>query len=291
VNAGFLARAVPAAFVLLWSSAFVVVRGALPDASPLYFLFLRFALAACLLGAFALVVAQDWSALRGRWHHFAIAGCLINGVYLACSYFAMTRISAGTMALIGSLHPLATAVLSGPLLGERFAPGQWLGFALGIAGVALVVGIETRDFLEAEAIAVAVAGVAALVAGTLYYARHCRDADLVPANAVQMAAAAILVGLAAFAFETPRLAWTGGTVAALLYLTFAISLGGMALLLFMLKRGEAGRVSANFYLTPGTTAVMGWAALGEVVGWTAGAGIALAMAGVWLVNRKPVTSS
>lgn len=291
MNAAFLARAVPAAFVLLWSSAFVVVRGALPEASPLYFLFLRFVLAASLLGAIALAVAQDWSALRGRWHHLAIAGCLINGAYLACSYIAMTRISAGTMALVGSLHPLATAALSGPLLGERFAARQWLGFALGIAGVALVVGVETEDFLEAEAIAIAVAGVAALVAGTLYYARHCRDAGLVPANAVQMAAAAILVGLAALAFETPRIVWTGGTVAALLYLTFAISLGGMALLLFMLKRGEAGRVSANFYLTPGTTAVMGWAVLGEAVGWSAGAGIALAMAGVWLVNRRKVTSS
>ncbi len=291
MNAAFLARAVPAAFVLLWSSAFVVVRGALPEASPLYFLFLRVVLAASLLGAIALAVAQDWSALRGRWHHLAIAGCLINGAYLACSYIAMTRISAGTMALVGSLHPLATAALSGPLLGERFAARQWLGFALGIAGVALVVGVETEDFLEAEAIAIAVAGVAALVAGTLYYARHCRDAGLVPANAVQMAAAAILVGLAALAFETPRIVWTGGTVAALLYLTFAISLGGMALLLFMLKRGEAGRVSANFYLTPGTTAVMGWAVLGEAVGWSAGAGIALAMAGVWLVNRRKVTSS
>ena len=291
MNVGFLARAVPVAFVLLWSSAFVVVRGALPDASPLAFLFLRFVLASALLGAFACVVVQDWSKLRGRWHHLALAGCLINGVYLACSYIAMTRISAGTMALVGSLHPLATAVLSGPLLGERFAPRQWLGFAFGIVGVALVVGVETEDFREAEAIAVAVAGVAALVAGTLYYARHCRDAGLVPANAVQLAAAALLVGLGTLALETPRIVWSPETIAALLYLTFAISLGGMALLLFMLKRGEAGRVSANFYLTPGTTAVMGWAALDEAVGWTAGAGIALAMAGVWLVNRKPVTSS
>jgi drug/metabolite transporter (DMT)-like permease len=291
VNGALLARAAPAAFVLLWSSAFVVVRGALPEASPLAFLFLRFVLAAALLGAFALAVAQDWSALRGRWHHFALAGCLINGVYLACSYVAMTRISAGTMALVGSLHPLATALLSGPLLGERFALRQWLGFALGIAGVALVVGVEADDFREAEAIAIGAAGVAALVAGTLYYARHCRDAGLVPANAVQLAAAALLVGLGALALETPRIVWSPGTVAALLYLTLAISLGGMALLLFMLKRGEAGRVSANFYLTPGTTALMGWAVLGEAVGAIAAAGIALSMAGVWLVNRSTSSRS
>ncbi len=284
-----LARAIPALFVLLWSSAFVAVRMGLPDISPLYFLFLRFVLAASVLGTVALLARQDWSALAGRWHHFVLAGVLINGIYLACSYLALARISAATIALIGSLHPIAVALLSGHFLGERFRARQWCGMAFGVAGVALVVGVKADDLERLEAMAIALAGVGAFVAGTLYYARHCRAGALVPANTVQLGAAAVVAGAASFGLEDVRAEWSAQAVATLLYLTFAISLGGMALLLYMLKRGQAGQVSANFYLTPGTTAVLGWLVLGEDIGWGAGAGFLLATIGVWLVNR-PISS-
>ena len=286
-----VARFAPPAFILLWSSAFVAARAGLPDVSPLYFLFLRFAIAAVALLLLAALVKQNWPGLRGRWHHFALAGALINGVYLACSYIAMTRISAATMALMGALHPIGVALLSGPLLGDRFKPAQWAGFAVGIAGVALVVGIKAGDFPAREGLVWAAIGVAAFVAGTLHYSRFCRGADLVPANAVQLASAAVLAGLATFAFEDARATWTPSAIATLLYLAIAISLGGMALLLFMLRTGQAGKVAANFYLTPGTTAALGWLFLGEALGWLQIAGFALATAGVWLVNRAPSSAS
>lgn len=288
---GGAARFAPPAFILLWSSAFVAARAGLPDVSPLYFLFLRFAIASSALLLLASVVKQNWSSLRGRWHHFAMAGMLINGVYLACSYIAMTRISAATMALMGSLHPIGVALLSGPLLGDRFRPAQWAGFAVGIAGVVLVVGIKAGDFAAREGLLWAGFGVAAFVAGTLHYSRFCRGGDLVPANAVQLTSAGILAGLAALVFEDAHAAWTLSAVATLLYLTFAISLGGMALLLFMLRTGQAGKVAANFYLTSGTTAALGWLFLGEALGWLQIAGFALATAGVWLVNRAPTDSA
>jgi drug/metabolite transporter (DMT)-like permease len=59
----------------------------------------------------------------------------------------------------------------------------------------------------------------------------------------------------------------------------------MALLLYMLKTGTAGRVAANFYLTPGTTAMLGWLILGEALSPLAILGFAIASVGVWLVNR------
>lgn len=61
----------------------------------------------------------------------------------------------------------------------------------------------------------------------------------------------------------------------------------MALYYSMLNRGTAGRVAANFYLIPGTVAVLAWVLLGERLTAHAVFGFALASAGVFLVARHP----
>ena len=47
--------------------------------------------------------------------------------------------------------------------------------------------------------------------------------------------------------------------------------------------------SANFYLVPGTVAVLAWVLLGEQPSWLAIAGLIVASAGCWLVSAAPAT--
>ncbi len=282
----WMASAAPVVFIVLWSSAFIGARAGLPHVSPLLFLGARFVLATLLLAAICLVWKQDWSGMGRRWPHFVVAGILINGLYLSGAFVAMTHITGATMALVGSLHPLLTALLSGPVLGDRFRPSQWLGFACGVGGVALVAGVRAGDFAQMEGMALGAAATAALVLGTLYYSKHCKGAPLIASNTVQLAGAAAVTLALMAAFETPHAEWTPEVLAALVYLAVIVSVGGMALFLFMLKTGTAGKVAANFYLTPGVTALIGWLVLGEGLPAAAIAGFALASAGVWLVNRS-----
>ncbi len=279
------ARLAPLAFIFLWSMAFVAVRAGLPDVSPLYFLAVRFAIATVILVTIAALWRLGWTGLRQTWRHFVVAGVLINALYLSAAYLAMTEISGATLALLGALHPLLTALLSGPVLGERFRARQWLGVACGIAGVALVVGIDANDLAQRAGVAWGLSSVVCLTAGTLYYSRYCRGLGLVQANTIQLAAAAAVTAAFALAFEDVRADWTPTALATLGFLVCAVSLGGMALLLYMLKNGAAGRVAANFYLTPGTTAVLGWLILGETLSPLAILGFVIASVGVWLVNR------
>lgn len=280
-----LARVAPLSFIFLWSMAFVAVRAGLPDVSPLFFLAIRFAIATAILLAIAAAWRLDWTGAGLAWPHFVVAGVLINALYLSAGYLAMTEIAGATLALIGALHPLFTALLSGPVLGERFRPLQWLGVGCGMAGVALVVGVNLDDFGQRAGMAWGLAAVACLTAGTLYYSRHCRGLGLVQANTIQLAAAAAVTGAFALAFEDIRADWTPTALVTLGFLVVGVSLGGMALLLYMLKTGTAGRVAANFYLTPGTAALLGWAILGEALSPLAILGFAVASIGVWLVNR------
>lgn len=281
----WLDRLAPYAFVLIWSSAFIAVRVGLPDVSPLYFLAVRFALAAVLLFAIMACIRGSFAGLAGRWPHFVVVGLSINAVYLGGAYTAMQHLNSATMALIQSLQPLVVALAAGPLLGERFRPGQWLGFVLGIVGVALVVGLKAASGAETLGLAWGFLAIGFFIAGTLYYSRFCKAAPLLPANLVQLAAGAagawLLVGL----FESPRAEWTPAALISLVYLIVVVSVGGMVLLFYLLKTGSAGKVSANFYLTPGVTALMGWALLGETLSPLVLLGFAIASVGVFLVNR------
>ena len=278
-------RAAPVLFILLWSSAFVAVRAGLAGASPLAFLTVRFALAAVVLIAVAMVVRTEWAALRGAGWHLVVAGVLINALYLSGGYLAMREINAATMALIGAMHPMITAALARPLLGERLAAAQWFGLGLGVVGVAIVVGGGISRPGDMVAPALALLGVCSLALGTIYYRKYCREVPLRLSNTVQLAAAAVTCAVLTVATEEVKWTWSADVVTTLLYLALVISLGAQVLLMFMLRHGKAGTVASNFYLTPGVTAVIGWLVLDETLRPAAIAGLVVASLGVWLAQR------
>ena len=91
----------------------------------------------------------------------------------------------------------------------------------------------------------------------------------------------------AWILEDLQVSWTGSMVASLLYLAISNSLVAVTLLLAMIRRGEASRVSALFFLVPPTAAVIAWLLIGEAMPPLAWLGMALATAGVAISNRRP----
>ncbi len=284
-----LARLAPSGFVLLWSSAFLGAKIGLRYLSPLAFVAVRLTGCAAVLVALMLVLGQSWASLRGwRWLHCAVAGALVNAVGLMAPHVGLTMVGAAQVALVQSLAPLLAAALGVMLLGERLGRRQWLGMALGLAGVVLVVGLAAaRSIARFDGLALAGLGVLGLVAGTIYFGRFCRRVPLLPGTTVQFLAAAMVAILSAFLLEKPRLDWTGAAIAATAWNTLAVSLGGMALYFVMLQSGTAARTTANFYLVPGTTAILTWVILGERLSPLAITGFLVAGLGCWMVNRRP----
>ncbi|HJS85758.1 MAG TPA: DMT family transporter [Acetobacteraceae bacterium] len=284
-----LAHLAPLGFVLLWSSSFVAAKTGLRHLSPLLFVAIRLSICALVLVLLMALLRRSWRPLGGwLWAHCAIAGALINAVGLMAPHVGFLLVPAAHVALVQSLTPLMTAVLGVLLLGERLRPGQWLGLALGVTGVALVVGLAAFESVpRLEGVSLAFVGVLGLVAGTLYFGRFCRGVPALPGATAQFLAAALVSALGAATLETPRADWTATTVAAIAWNTIAVSLGGMALYFFMLTRGTVARTTANFYLIPGTAAVLGWIFLGERLRPLAILGLVVASLGCWLVNAGP----
>lgn len=278
---------VPALFVLLWSTGFVFARLGLDYAEPFTFLALRFAIATVLIGAIALAMRAPWPRSLGETGHFAVIGLLLHGCYLGGTYAAMAAgVPAGIAALIVGLQPLLTASVVGPLLGERVRPVQWSGLFLGFAGVGLVLWEKlVLDKVPWWAAAWAVLALVAITCATLYQKRFCPTMDWRSGGVIQYAAATAMIGAAALAFEKNTVAWTAGLLFALGWLVIVLSMGAIALLNWMIRRGAAARVASLFYLVPPVAALESWLIFGERLGPAALIGMAATVFGVALVMR------
>jgi drug/metabolite transporter (DMT)-like permease len=281
---------IPCVFVFLWSTGFIAAKFGLPYAPPLTFLLLR-----CLgVLVVLLPIVWLWKAPwpHGSIWHIAIAGLLLQAGYLGGVWYAIRLgMPAGLSALIVGMQPILTAVAA-PLIGERVRPRQWLGFLLGLSGVALVVYAKISLVgLSASAIGFCLLALFSITAGTMYQKYYCPRFDLRTGTVIQFAASiALLLPLAIF-FEQldwtlSKVEWTPGFAVALLWSVFALSIGAIFLLFKLIRRSDATQVTSLLYLTPPTTALMAWLVFGEAFSLLGLVGMVVAVVGVAFVVKK-----
>jgi drug/metabolite transporter (DMT)-like permease len=279
--------AMPGTFVVLWSSGYVFGKLGLPYAGPATFLFLRFCIVVALMLPVALATRSAWPRSWREAGRIVVAGLLVQAAYLGCVFAAIHfGVPAGLAALIVGIQPLLTAALVGPLLGERVTARQWVGFVLGLIGVALVVE-HKLSFAGAELIGFVFCLVAlgAITLGTIYQKKYGGGMDLRSGSVIQFAASAVVMAPVALAFEDMRVEWTGEFILALGWLCVVLSIGAISLLFLLIRQGAAGKVASLFYLVPPVTALMAWLIFGETLGLFGILGMAVAAVGVALVNR------
>jgi drug/metabolite transporter (DMT)-like permease len=280
--------AAPGVFVVLWASGFVGAKLGLAYAEPLTFLAVRMAAAVALIGVVTLLTRPKWPSGPGVVHS-AITGSLIHGCYLGGVFVAIEHgLSAGMIALVVSLQPVLTSTLANRWLGERVRALQWLGLALGIAGVYLIVRDKaTTGGATPFAWAAGVVALTGITVGTLYQKRFGGGIDWRPGLCIQYGTALVIFTLGAFAFETRAIHWTPQFVFAVAWLVLVLSVGAVWLLYYLIRRSAATRVVSLFYLTPPVTALMAWLLFDERLAPLALVGMAVCVAGVFLVNFKP----
>ena len=290
-SASLFQRITPLLFVLLWSTGFIGAKFGLPYAEPLSFLSTRYVLVIALMTLLALAMRAPWPSSGREVIHIGITGLLVHGLYLGGVFMSIHRgLPAGVSALVVGMQPLLTATCAGLLLGERVSTRQWLGLALGFAGVSLVVGSKATiggvAFAElSHMLAPALAALVGITAGTLYQKRLCPRFDLRTGSVVQFVPTLALTALVASQTESLHIDWSGEFIFALLWLVLVLSLGAISLLNLLIRSGSAVNVASLFYLTPPTTALIAWAMFGETLSVIALVGMSVAVAGVWLARK------
>lgn len=280
---------IPLLFVALWSTGFIGAKLGLPFVEPLTFLALRFAIVTVLMLAVAALARAPWPRSGRAWFHIGVSGLLVHGVYLGGVFMAIGHgLPSGITALVVGLQPLLTALVAEALLGERVKRVQWVGLALGFTGVALVVAGKVATVPGGALVGMLAPAVVALLgitAGTLYQKRFCPAFDLRTGSVAQYLPCGVAMAALAYATESMAVQWSGQFIFALGWLVLVLSLGAVSLLNVLIRQGGAVNVASLFYLTPPTTALIAWGVFGETLTGWALAGMALAVAGVWIARQ------
>lgn len=281
------AAALPAFFVFVWATGFIVARLVAPHTEPFTFLAIRVTLTAAVFAAVSAVVGARWPASAGAWANGLVAGVLLQGIYLGGVFWSARHgLPAALAALIASLQPVLTAALAPWLLGERVPARRWAGIALGCAGVVLVLlpKLGNGTDVPARAILAVFASVLAITFGTIWQKRTAVGVDLRTNAAVQFLGAALLLGPLALLTEDGRFDGSWPVWIGLSWSVFGLSVGAISLLLVLIRRGAVAGVASLFYLVPPVVAVMAFVLFGEALLVVQMAGMALAVLGVALAS-------
>jgi drug/metabolite transporter (DMT)-like permease len=274
-----------AAFVAMWSSGFIGAELGSRSAPATALLAWRFIVAFAILGAWML-----WRRRRVPWRELGLH--VVIGVFGQIGYlygvFAAVDhgVAAGTTALICALQPIVAVTLAVPLLGESVSVRQVIGFAVGLLGVALVVGADlgANPGVPILAYGLPVGAMLSLVGATLFERRTRPRLGLVDALAVQ-------AGVSAVVFTS--LAGASGTLAPPVDPTFWIAIavlvvmamfGGYGLYWINLARNGVARVSGLLYLTPPATMAWAWLMFGASLTPLSLVGVVVCVAAVLLIH-------
>lgn len=289
-----LVRAMPAIFVLIWSTGFIVARYGMPNSPPFHFLCLRYALSIVCFVPWIALARVRWPQDLRQWGHLAVTGVLMHAGYLGGVWAAVKAgMGSGLSSLIVGIQPVLTAIWLSALGGaeNRVSRRQWVGLLLGLAGLGLVVSRKivhatAGDQVTAANLACAIVALASITAGTLYQKRHVQACDVRTANTVQLTAA-LLVSLPLAAWEQEPMIWNEALVGAMAWSVLGLTIGGSSLLYMLIQRGAAASVASLMYLVPPCTALIAWILFDEPVTSLAVVGTAMTAVGVSLVVRRP----
>ena len=286
---------IPILFVLLWSTGFIMARLGMETAEPASLLSVRFALAALALGVFALVF-PSLRTLKLSWKpiaHAGVAGVLLQAIYLGGVFAGVNQgIGAGLSSLIVGIQPVLTVVLAALWLSEKLTWSTIGGITLGFLGLVLVTaewGLADGA-ISLQGVGFCITALFGITLGTLYQKRFCQSLDLHINMIAQYAASVLFLLPFALTWESYAIDWTPKLLLVMAWLVFVLSIGAVFLLMWLIKVGEAGRVSTLFFLVPPVVAIEAWLLFDEPLTLKVIVGTAMSIAGVAIVSgvlKKP----
>ena len=290
-------RYMPAVFVLIWSTGFIVARFGMPHSPPFSFLWFRYLFSIACFGIWIIWAKVKWPQNPREWFHLSVTGVLMHAGYLGGVWAAVKAgMGSGLSALIVGLQPVLTAIwLSshGSQSESHVSRRQWLGLLLGFLGLVLVVWRKltqgsAMDHVTVTNLAFAVMALLAITLGTLYQKSFVKPCDVRTANTVQLMAAMIVTTPLAL-LETETMQWNSEMMGAMAWSVLGLTLGGSSLLYMLIQKGAAASVTSLMYLVPPCTALMAWFLFDEPITIVTLLGIALTAWGVsWVIRPAKI---
>jgi len=268
----------------IWGASFLFIRVAAPVLGPVALMEARVLLASVALVVYALALRR-FPELRPRWRAYLILGAINAAAPFTLIATAELTLTASLAAILNATTPLFAAVVAAVWLRERITGRRALGLALGLAGVAVLVGWSPLPLNGSVILAVVTSLAAALfyALGGVYSSRAFGGAPpLALAVGQQLGATAVLLPFVAV--RPPVSAPSGAVVLTVLALALLPTAFGYILYFRLIANVGPTKTLTVTFLVP----VFGllWSAifLREPVGAGTLVGLAIILSSLTLVT-------
>jgi drug/metabolite transporter (DMT)-like permease len=287
---------------LVWGSTYLAIRVGVEHLPPLLMGGIRYIIAGTLLYPIASRASAGGRGSAGRaarpgaraWLAGAVVGVLLlfggnGGVSVA-----ETTLPSGVAALLVATVPLWMIVFAWPVERQRVTVRSAAGLAIGLGGVAVLVGGGLTAG-RMSGVFIVLGGSAAWGFGSVLSHRLPVPGNAMLAAAIEMlAGGVVLLAVAAATGEFSRVHWSAVPAASWIALAYLIGPGSILAFTaygYALARLPIATVSTYAYVNPVVAVLAGIVFLGEQFSWREGLGAALVLASVVIILNRPHRAS
>ena len=281
-----MTRIFPIIFILLWSSAFITTKPIIDNGDPFSALAFRFFFVTIGFYLFSLYLKQSIIINKKNLIESLFSGILFHGFYLGGVFYSISiGMPTGIAALIVTLQPILTNILSGPILGERVTIKQWIGVLLGFVGAALVLGFDIGSNIPSLGLIATIVALISITASTIWQKKLSNNLPLSVSNFYQAVGGCLFHVLIIIFFTKPYINFTKTFIVAMSHQIFLVSFGAFTILMFLIKKNSASKTVSIFFLIPATSAMMAWIFLNESLTNLDLIGFLITSIGVYIATR------
>ena len=282
-----MTRIFPLIFIILWSSAFITTKPIVDNSDPFSALAFRFFVVAMGFYLFSLQSKQSIIINKKNLIESVSSGVLFHGLYLGGVFYSISiGMPTGIAALIVTLQPILTNILSGPILNEKVTIKQWIGILLGFTGATLVLGLDIGSDIPFLGLMATIIALLSITASTIWQKKLSKNLPLSVSNFYQALGGCLFHVLIIIFFAKPYIDFNKTFLLAMSHQIFLVSFGAFTILMFLIKQNSASKTVSIFFLIPTTSALMAWFFLNENLTNLDIIGFLITSIGVYIATRE-----
>ncbi|MCK5785266.1 MAG: DMT family transporter [Candidatus Sabulitectum sp.] len=274
---------------ILWGVSFFFIKLTLREITPLTIVLIRVGVSAVILNVLVIASGKRMPVSPGIWGAFFVMGALNNLIPFTLIIWGQQYVESSIASILNASAPVFSVILAHFLTSEeQMTPGRVAGVALGLIGVAVLIGFDGPQTSGLRLMGqIAMLGAALCYAFSAIYGRKFRKmSPLVVASGVLTGATVMMIPMV-FVFEDPFSLHAGGiTIAALAGLTLlSTTLAYVFYFKTLALTGPTNLLLVTF-LIPINAVFLGVVVLKESLGWSGVAGMIFIFAGLAVTDGR-----
>ena len=276
------------AFAVLWASASAATKIGLQSAQPFVIAVTRFFIAAIIMLFISHVILKERLPQQQEWKQIAVYGVLNISIYLGLYVIAMMNVSAGLGTLSVGTNPVLISIITAIWLRQRVTRATIISLILCTAGILVAAyPLLKNSYATPTGLVLLLISMLAYSTGAVYFSKNkWNGLHILVINGWQTLFGGIVLLPFLFAFyNADKNVYNIKSIACIVWLAIPVSIGAVQLWLYLLRDNP---VKASFwlFLCPVFGFIIAAVMLKEPVSLSTFIGVALVIAGLYIVQKK-----